>query len=61
MLKNSDAVYIMTGPASRGDYVKKALENGCHVMCESPISLKKLVQKTYIIMLNNMNSFCLKL
>lgn len=41
MLKNSDAVYIMTGPASRGDYVKKALENGCHVMCESPISLKK--------------------
>ena len=28
MLKNSDAVYIMTGPASRGDYVKKALENG---------------------------------
>ena len=41
MLKKSDAVYILTGPASRGDYVKKALENGCHVMCESPISLKK--------------------
>ena len=41
MLKKSDVVYILTGPAARGDYVKKALDNACHVMCESPISLKK--------------------
>ena len=41
MFKKSDAVYILTGPATRGKYVKKALKNGCHVICESPISLKK--------------------
>lgn len=41
MLEKSNAVYVLTGPATRGEYVKKALKKGCHVICESPISLKK--------------------
>jgi len=41
IMQKSDAIYILTGPVARAIYAKKALKNGCHVICESPISLKK--------------------
>ncbi len=39
MFEDSDAVYVFDEPARRGAAVRRALEKGCHVMCESPISL----------------------
>jgi len=41
VIEKSDAVYILAGPAIRGVLVKKALERGRHVVCESPVSLKE--------------------
>ena len=38
-LKKVDAVYIKTSYENRYEYIKKALENGKHVLCESPICL----------------------
>ena len=40
MLEEVSAVYILSEPDKRGGYVKMALEKGCHVMCESPVSLR---------------------
>ena len=39
LLKVSDAVYIVTHPKQHYEDVKLALENGKHVICESPIAL----------------------
>ena len=36
-----DAVYIISHPSKRYEYVKNALNNKKHVLCESPISLKE--------------------
>lgn len=41
LLSVSDAVYIISGPAKHYDHIKHALENKRHVLCESPITLKK--------------------
>ena len=38
-LNDVDAVYICTHPETHFENVKKALENGKHVICESPIAL----------------------
>lgn len=38
LLENSDAVYVLTTPSAHYEYVKKALENNKHVLCESPIA-----------------------
>lgn len=45
MLIDVDAVYILTEPNKRSNYIKKALERGCHVICESPIALKEIETK----------------
>lgn len=37
LLKNVDSVYLISSPANHYDQIKKALENGIHVLCESPI------------------------
>lgn len=41
LLEDVSAVYILTEPNKRGKYVKMALERNCHVICESPVSLKR--------------------
>ena len=41
MLNNSDAVYIITSPKFHYRDIKKALEQGKHVLCESPIALSE--------------------
>lgn len=39
LMDESDAVYILAEPSLRGSLVREALGRGCHVMCESPVSL----------------------
>lgn len=39
LLACSDAVFIATNPADHASQIKTAIENGVHVLCESPISL----------------------
>ena len=41
MLAHVDAVYIHSDPVSHYEQVKYALEQGKHVLCESPIALTK--------------------
>lgn len=36
-----DAVYIRSDPASHMKQVKQALENGKHILCESPLAIKE--------------------
>lgn len=39
LINNSDAIYIRSLPEKHYKHIKKALENGKHVLCESPITL----------------------
>lgn len=41
LLKNVDAVFIVSHPSQHYSQVKKALKNNTHVLCESPIALKE--------------------
>ena len=41
LLKDSDAVYIITSPKYHYRDIKHALELGKHVLCESPIAISK--------------------
>ena len=41
LLGRANAVYILAEPGMRGKYVRMALEKGCHVICESPIALRR--------------------
>ncbi len=41
LLKNCDAVYVISHPEKHYEHIKKALQNGKHVLCESPIALKE--------------------
>ena len=41
LLKEVDAVFIVSHPSQHYIQVKKALENKIHVLCESPIALKE--------------------
>lgn len=41
LLDKCDAVYIVSKPEMHYEHVKKALEHGKHVLCESPIALSK--------------------
>ena len=41
LLKDSDAVYIITSPKDHYRDIKHALELGKHVLCESPIAISK--------------------
>jgi choline-phosphate cytidylyltransferase len=39
LLSKSDAVYIISNPRYHYEHVRRALEKGCHVLCESPIAI----------------------
>lgn len=39
LLDNVDSLYIRVEPSKRYEYIKRALEKGKHVLCESPITL----------------------
>lgn len=39
LINNSDAIYIRSLPEKHYKHIKMALENGKHVLCESPIAL----------------------
>lgn len=41
LLENIDAVYIRSKQKEHYNYIKKALENGKNVLCESPIDISK--------------------
>ena len=41
LLDLTDAVYLVSHPTKHYDQIKKALEFGKHVICESPIALSK--------------------
>jgi len=41
LLNNVDAIFIVSHPSKHYKQAKKALENGVHVLCESPIALKE--------------------
>jgi choline-phosphate cytidylyltransferase len=41
LLENSDAVYLVSNPEKHYGQIRKALENGKHVLCESPLTLSK--------------------
>lgn len=43
-----DAVYIATPHLSHYEYIKKSLDVGKHVLCETPLVLKKNKYKSYI-------------
>lgn len=39
LFKKSDAIYVVSQPINHYDQIKTALENGKHVICESPITI----------------------
>ena len=41
LLADVDAVYIATPHLTHYDYIRQALEAGCHVLCETPMVLEK--------------------
>ena len=41
LMESCDAMYILAEPSKRYQIIKKALEKNCHVICESPATLKK--------------------
>lgn len=41
LLDKVDSIYIVANPNKHYQYIKKALEKGKHVLCESPISLRE--------------------
>lgn len=45
LLENEDAVYIRSLPEDHYDHVRKALEEGKHVLCESPLTLNERQSK----------------
>lgn len=45
MLKDVDAVYIRTLPQEHYEQIKIALENGKHVLCESPLTINRKQSK----------------
>ncbi|MBO4906664.1 MAG: adenylyltransferase/cytidyltransferase family protein [Bacteroidaceae bacterium] len=39
LLSKSDAIYIISNTRYHYDHISRALEHGCHVLCESPITI----------------------
>lgn len=54
-LDNVDAVYISSHPSKRFNDVKNALQNGKHVICESPIALSHIECQTLLNIAYNNN------
>ena len=59
LLESSDAVYLYARPERHYELVKKALLSGCHVLCETPLALKKedcaellsLAESTHLVLM----------
>ena len=49
LLKNVDAIFLISHPSSHYNQIKKAFENKVHVLCESPITLN---EKEYLELFN---------
>lgn len=50
MLEKVDALYIRSLPEEHYEHIKKALQNGKHVLCESPVTLnRKETEKLYLL------------
>ena len=45
VLENCDAVYLVSVPEKHEEQIRKAIECGKHVLCESPIALKERTAK----------------
>lgn len=41
LIEDSDAIYVISDPSMRYTHVKRSLEKGKHVLCESPITLSR--------------------
>lgn len=39
LLAGSDALYVISNPRHHFEHIRRALEQGCHVLCESPLSV----------------------
>ena len=39
LIARSDALYVISNPRHHYEHIRKALEQGCHVLCESPLSV----------------------
>lgn len=46
LIRRSDALYVISNPRHHYKHISKALERGCHVLCESPLAvdMEQLVQ-----------------
>ena len=53
LLRSSDAVYLLSHPSLHYEQIKKALLQGKHVLCESPIALKISEWKELMELANN--------
>lgn len=49
LLKNVDAIFLISNPSNHYNQIKKAFENNVHVLCESPIAIS---EKHYLELLN---------
>ncbi|MDE6407461.1 MAG: adenylyltransferase/cytidyltransferase family protein [Anaeroplasmataceae bacterium] len=58
LLKETDAIYIACKPVDRYKYIKLALEAGKHVICDSPVALKK-EEAEEVFLLAHKNKLCL--
>ena len=56
-LKNIDAVYIRSLPKLHYEHIKKALEAGKHVLCESPMTLNPNQSKELMKLAKNILSY----
>ena len=52
LLKNVDAIFLISHPSNHYNQIKKAFENKVHVLCESPITLN---EKEYLELFNLAN------
>jgi len=64
LFEKSDAVYIISNPRYHYDHIRRALQKGCHVLCESPIvidpqqllELKQLAKEKGCLMIDSLKT-----
>lgn len=55
VFSRSDAVYIVSPAESHAKIVRRALESGCHVLCESPIALSRAECESLFVLAKERN------